>query len=169
MNGKKGKIWEENVIIETITRLMVPFIQIYALYVMVGTEGAGGGFQGGVVFAASIVLFTVTFGISKGRKRLPESWNAALNSLGLYLYAGVGLLCIVLSLGAAQYLNYAALPLSQIMSPAHTRALMISDVVEVGIGLTVMSIFASIFFDLAWKGEGEKNKNKNKGEKEVQE
>lgn len=143
---------ENNVIIHTISRLMIPFIQLYALYVMVGTEGAGGGFQGGAIFAASFVLFVTAFGISEGRRKMPESWNAALNSLGVYLYAGIGLLCVILSYGTAQYLNYAALPLSGIIGQAATRSLMIGDVVEVGIGLTVMSVFVSIFFDLAWKG-----------------
>ena len=152
MNEELKAYGKKDVIIRTTSRLMVPFIQLYALYVMVGTEGAGGGFQGGAIFAASFVLFVTAFGITKGRAKLPESWNAALNSLGVYLYAGIGLLCVILSYGTAQYLNYAALPLSEILGPAQTRSLMIGDVVEVGIGLTVMSVFVSIFFDLAWKG-----------------
>ncbi len=145
-----------DVIINTIARLMIPFIQMYALYVMVGTEGAGGGFQGGVVFAASFVLFVTAFGITKGRSRLPESWNTALSSLGLYFYAGIGILCIILSLGVANYLNYGALPLAELIDRAMTRGLMISFVVEVGIAITVMAVFTSIFFDLAWKPEEDK-------------
>ena len=147
---------KRDVIVTTIARLMIPFIQMYALYVMVGTEGAGGGFQGGVVFAASFVLFVTAFGITKGRGRFPESWNAALSSLGLYFYAGIGLLCIILSLFGAQYLNYGALPLWEIIGRPETRGLMITFVVEVGIAITVMAVFTSIFFDLAWKGEEDK-------------
>ena len=152
MNEELKAYGKDNVIIRTTSRLMVPFIQLYALYVMVGTEGAGGGFQGGAIFAASFILFVTAFGITKGRAKLPESWNASLNSLGVYLYAGIGLLCVILSYGTAHYLNYAALPLSEVIGQAQTRSLMIGDVVEVGIGLTVMSVFVSIFFDLAWKG-----------------
>jgi len=147
---------KRDVIVTTIARLMIPFIQMYALYVMVGTEGAGGGFQGGVIFAASFVLFVTAFGITKGRGRLPESWNAALSSLGLYFYAGIGLLCIILSLFGAQYLNYGALPLWEIIGRPETRGLMITFVVEVGIAITVMAVFTSIFFDLAWKGGEDK-------------
>jgi multicomponent Na+:H+ antiporter subunit B len=130
---------------------MIPFIQLYALYVMVGTEGAGGGFQGGVAFAASLILLVAAFGLKKGWQRIPEPWCAGLNSLGLYLYAGVGILAILASFGAAEYLNYGAIPLG--LPREEIRALLISDVVEVGIGLTVMSIFVSIFFDLAHKEE----------------
>jgi len=152
LNEELKAYGKKDVIIRTTSRLMVPFIQLYALYVMVGTEGAGGGFQGGAIFAASFILFVTAFGITKGRAKLPESWNASLNSLGVYLYAGIGLLCVILSYGTAHYLNYAALPLSEVIGQAKTRSLMIGDVVEVGIGLTVMSVFVSIFFDLAWKG-----------------
>lgn len=154
---------KRDVIVTTIARLMIPFIQMYALYVMVGTEGAGGGFQGGVVFAASFVLFVTAFGITRGRRRLPESWNAALSSLGLYFYAGIGLLCIILSLFSAQYLNYGALPLWEIIGRPETRGLMITFVVEVGIAITVMAVFTSIFFDLAWKGEEDKEDNREEG------
>ena len=132
---------------------MIPFIQLFVLYVMIGTERAGGGFQGGVIIAASFILFVMAFGITKGRKKLPESWNAIFNSMGVWIFAGIGLLCVILSLGVAEYLNYAAIPLWKIVGHAETRALMIADGVEVGIGIAVFSIFASIFFDLAWKEE----------------
>ena len=48
---------ERNVIVETVSRVMIPFIQLFALYVIIhGASGPGGGFQGGVIFAASIIL-----------------------------------------------------------------------------------------------------------------
>jgi multicomponent Na+:H+ antiporter subunit B len=148
-----GKGREEDVIVETVSRLMVPFIQLFALYVIIhGAGGPGGGFQGGVIFGASFVLLVIAFGIVKAGDRFPEAINTAFFSLGVYIYAGVGLLCIILSLGAAQYLNYGFLPL-----PVHfeeRRALGV-DLVEVGIGITVMAVITSIFFNLVWKRESE--------------
>jgi multicomponent Na+:H+ antiporter subunit B len=148
-----GKGREEDVIVETVSRLMVPFIQLFALYVIIhGAGGPGGGFQGGVIFGASFVLLVIAFGIVKAGDRFPEAVNTAFFSLGVYIYAGVGLLCIILSLGAAQYLNYGFLPL-----PVHfeeRRALGV-DLVEVGIGITVMAVITSIFFNLVWKRESE--------------
>ncbi|MHC1588582.1 MAG: MnhB domain-containing protein [Methermicoccaceae archaeon] len=145
---------DEDVIITTISRLMIPFILLYGLYVMVGTEGAGGGFQGGTVLAAAFILLVTAFGINKGREKMPESWNALFKSLGLYLYAGVGgLLCIIFSLGKAQFLNYCAIPLASIIGGPATRGFWVSHVVEVGIGVTVMGAFVSIFYDLARKDE----------------
>ena len=148
------RIQERDVVIQTIAKLMIPFIQLYGLYVMVGTEGAGGGFQGGTVLAASFILLVVAFGVDKGRMKMPEGWNAIFKSLGLYLYAGVGgLLCIILSLGAAEYLNYYGIPLAKIIGGPATRGFWVGNIVEVGIGVTVMAAFVSIFYDLVRKEE----------------
>ncbi|NMX20880.1 hypothetical protein C5S30_00240 [ANME-1 cluster archaeon GoMg4] len=148
------RIQERDVVIQTIAKLMIPFIQLYGLYVMVGTEGAGGGFQGGTVLAASFILLVVAFGVDKGRMKMPEGWNAVFKSLGLYLYAGVGgLLCIIFSLGKAEYLNYCAIPLAKIIGGPATRGFWVGNIVEVGIGVTVMAAFVSIFYDLVRKEE----------------
>jgi multicomponent Na+:H+ antiporter subunit B len=152
-NGRGG-----DVIVETVSRLMVPFIQLFALYVIIhGAGGPGGGFQGGVIFGASFVLLVIAFGIVKAGNRFPEAVNTAFFSLGVYIYAGVGLLCIILGflyfgVPDAQYLNYGFIPLT-----AHfeeNRALGM-DLVEVGIGITVMAVITSIFFNLVWKRESE--------------
>ena len=130
---------------------MIPFIQLFALYVIIhGTSGPGGGFQGGVVFASSFILYIVAFNIAGGKKRLPESGNTALSTLGLYIYAGIGLLAIIFSGGVAQYLNYGFIPFTSHFE--ENRALGM-DFVEIGIGITVMAVTASIFFDLCSKGE----------------
>jgi multicomponent Na+:H+ antiporter subunit B len=154
----KGKEAERSIIVETVSRVMIPFIQLFSLYVIIhGASGPGGGFQGGVVFGSSFVLYVVVFDIIGGRKRLPESVNTVLSSLGLYIYAGLGLLCIILSSGVAQYLNYGFLPFTPHFE--ENRALSI-EFVEMGIGITVMAIMVSIFFDLAWKEKNRKGREK---------
>lgn len=133
---------------------MLPFIQLYGFYVMTGTEGSGGGFQGGVILAASFILYAITFGTEKGRKKAPENWNTAFKSIGLWIYTGVGILTVIYSLGFAEFLNYSATPLSLIVPHTTARGILIADVIEVGIGMTVAASFTSIFFDLVWKGDG---------------
>ena len=145
---------ERNVVVDTVARLMIPFIQLFALYVIIhGTGGPGGGFQGGVVFASAFILYTVAFNLAGVKERFPESANTIFSSLGLYIYAGIGLLAIIFSLGAAQYLNYGFIPFTSHFE--ENRALGM-DFVEIGIGITVMAITASIFFDLAQKDAEEK-------------
>jgi multicomponent Na+:H+ antiporter subunit B len=155
----KEKEKERNIIIETVARIMVPFIQLFALYVIIhGAGGPGGGFQGGVVFAAAFILHVIAFNLAGGRARFPESVNTIFGPLGLYIYAGIGLLAILFSSGAAQYLNYGFIPFTSHFE--ENRALGM-DFVEMGIGITVMAITASIFFDLV-KGEKIGNEEEDK-------
>lgn len=138
---------------------MIPFIQLYALYVIIhGSGGPGGGFQGGVVFASSFILYGIAFNLAGGRRRFPESVNTFFSSLGLYIYGGIGLLAILFSRGMAQYLNYGFIPFTSHFE--ENRALGM-DFVEMGIGITVMAIIASIFFDLAQREEPEEKKREN--------
>ena len=147
----KRKEGERDIIVGVVTRVMIPFIQLFALYVIIhGTGGPGGGFQGGVVFASAFILYTVAFNLAGVKKRFPESANTIFSSLGLYIYAGIGLLAIIFSLGAAQYLNYGFIPFTSYFE--ENRALGM-DFVEMGIGITVMAIIVSIFFDLSQKDE----------------
>lgn len=159
MNEEK-RTYERDVIIETISRLMIPFIQLFSLYVIIhGASGPGGGFQGGVIFASSFVLYLVVFGLAAAGKRFPEGANTALMSTGVYIYAGVGLLCILVTLGAVEYLNYGFIPLTHMFE--ENRALGM-DLVEIGIGITVMAVITEIFFNLVWKKEEEEAKEEQR-------
>lgn len=148
---------ERDIVVETVSRLMIPFIQLFALYVIIhGAGGPGGGFQGGVIFGSSFVLFIIAFGIGRVGKRIPEGILTLLTSLGVYIFAGVGLLCLIFTIGAVQYLNYGFVPLTSHFE--ENRALCM-DLVEIGIGITVMAAITSIFFDLAW-GRSEKEEER---------
>lgn len=140
---------KEDVVIRTVCRVMIPLIQLFALYVILhGASSAGGGFQGGVIFASAFILYVIAFGIAEVRRRMREQVTVALSSLGLYIYAGIGLLCILF--GAA-FLGYSAIPLP--VAAAETRGLMM-EFVEIGIGLTVMAVMTSIFLDISAKEGG---------------
>lgn len=135
---------KEDVVVRTVGRLMIPFIQLFALYVIFhGSSSAGGGFQGGVIFASGFILSVVAFGIGDTRRRLSETVTVFMSGTGLYIYAGIGLLCILFG---ANFLGYAAIPLP--MPPAEVRGLM-AELVEIGIGITVMAVMTSIFLEIS--------------------
>ncbi|MDN7013784.1 cation:proton antiporter [Methanoculleus sp. FWC-SCC3] len=137
----------ENVVIRTVSRIAVPFIQVFALYVIVhGALGAGGGFQGGVVFAASFILMTVAFGLTSVRKRLSNKWIVVYSVLGITIYAGIGLLCLLMG---GNYLEYGVI--ETILGIPHLHGYLL-DAVEIGIGITVMAVMTSIICDMADKG-----------------
>ena len=86
----------ESVFLQTVARGTVPFLQLFAFYVIThGHYSPGGGFQGGVMLAASIILLRITLG-EESLRRFPES-------VGMML-AGAGALCFVL-LGFAPLLT----------------------------------------------------------------
>ncbi|GAA5263354.1 MnhB domain-containing protein [Methanocalculus sp.] len=138
----------ENVVIRTVSRLAVPFIQIFALYVIVhGASGAGGGFQGGVVFAASFILMIIAFGMANVRRRIDNRGIMWLSVIGISIYAGIGFLALLM---AGNFLEYAAIEAA--LGIPHLHGILI-DLVEAGIGIAVMAAMVSIIYDIAGNGE----------------
>lgn len=130
-----------NLIIEGVTRLMVPLIQIFALYVIThGHYGPGGGFQGGVVLAASMMLSRLALGEKYEHRRFPPHLAAALATAGLLLFAVVGLLPMW---RGAPFLDYASLPIPDVSGP-ELRYLGIL-IVELGIGMAVWGTLVILF------------------------
>ena len=139
----------DDIIIKTIARIFVPFLQLYALYVIMhGHYSPGGGFQGGVILGASMALLLITHGYDELKRRLPEGVLILLGSLGVLIYAGIGLLCLILG---GNYLDYSQLSVILGVDAAHARSLGILGV-ELGVGFTVMAIMYSIFFDISTGG-----------------
>ena len=134
---------KEHIIIRTISSLLIPFIQLFALYVIAhGELGPGGGFQGGVIFAASMILYVIAFGMDEGRKRMSEKMGDILNSTGILIFAGIGILCL---LAGGAYLKYTALPLGTEKLASHLGIYGI----EIGVGITVAAVMTTIFFEIA--------------------
>ncbi len=139
----------DDIIIKTIARVFVPFIQIYALYVIMhGHYSPGGGFQGGVILGASMALLLITHGYDEVKRRFPENVVLLMGSVGVLIYAGIGLTCLLLG---GNYLDYSQLSVILHVDPAHARSLGILGV-ELGVGFTVMAIMYSIFFDISTGG-----------------
>ena len=135
----------DDVIVKTIARILIPFIQIYALYVIMhGHYSPGGGFQGGVILGASFVLLLITHGLADTRKKISEGGIAIFSSLGVIIYAGIGLLCLLLF---GNFLDYSALSALLHIDPAKARSLGILGV-EIGVAFTVMAIMISIFISI---------------------
>ena len=129
----------ESIIIKTISRSLTPFIQIFALYVIMhGHSSPGGGFQGGIILGASYILLSLSFGVNEVKRRFNERLLTMFTSLGVFIYASIGILCLILG---ANFLDYGILPI------AEPRAMGVLGI-EVGVGITVMAVMLSIFHDL---------------------
>jgi len=133
------------VIIPYITKKMIPFIQLYALYVIAhGDLGPGGGFQGGVIFGASIILHILVFGMEKTKRLFPLKIMDFFGSLGVLIYSLIGLLCIYFG---GSMLEYTKLPFKDPHLAAHLGIFGI----EVGVAITVSAVMVVFIFDIARK------------------
>jgi len=139
----------DDIIIRTVARVFMPFIQIYALYVIMhGHHSPGGGFQGGVILGASFILYLITHGLKDAKKRMSELKAGLFSSFGLLIYSGIGLLCLIMG---SNYLDYGRLSTLLKVIPAQARSLGILGV-EIGVGIAVMAVMFSIFFDISTGG-----------------
>ena len=139
-----------DVIVKTLARLLMPFIVLYALYVVMhGHHSPGGGFQGGVILAAGFVLLVISHGLEKTRKRMSEKLAGVISSIGVLIYAGIGVVCLILG---GNYLDYGKLSKILPVTQAEARSLGILGV-EIGVALAVMGVMCTIFFTIFTVGE----------------
>lgn len=135
----------ESIIVQVVCSTIIPFIQVFALYVILhGHYGPGGGFQGGVLLAVSIILLRLYSGKEVSYRKFPPKLAAVLAAIGMLVFMLAGLVPMVT--GGA-FLDYAYLPIPGV-SGADLRFLGIL-IVEVGIGLAVFGTLVLIFDNLA--------------------
>ena len=130
---------QHHFVLRVVTKLLVPLILLFALYVQFhGDFGPGGGFQAGVIFAAGFILYGLVFGLENVRKVLPLVLLRTLMAAGVLLYAGVGVAGILMG---GNYLDYGVLSADPV-SGQHLGILLI----ELGVGVTVASVMVSLFY-----------------------
>lgn len=138
-----------DLVVKTTCRLIVPFSQLFALYVIAhGHHSPGGGFQGGVILGASIILYAISNNMRTSLMRIGEKLAILLCGLGAFIYAGTGALSCLLG---ANYLDYSAL--SRVLGvdavTARSHGILI---VEIGVGITVMAVMVHLYYCLASAG-----------------
>lgn len=132
-------------VLRVITAMLMPFILLFAFYVQFhGDYGPGGGFQAGVIFASAFVLYGLVFGLGGARRVLPDRVLVPLVAVGVLLYAGVGVACL---LAGANFLDYGALQ-GDSKAGQHLGILL----VEAGVGITVAAVMCAVFFAFAGRG-----------------
>ena len=133
----------DSVIVRTLGRIVIPVAQVFGIYVLVfGQHGPGGGFVGGVILAASLILAVLIFG-----RDAPDSWLVAKvlhgDGLGLLIFAGVGGLCLI---GGGQFLNYTHLQIPGLDDPSrHYVGILLTQIgVAADVAVTGVSIAISL-------------------------
>ncbi|MEO6895681.1 MAG: Na(+)/H(+) antiporter subunit B [Caldimonas sp.] len=131
-----------NLILRVVTRLLIPFVLLFALYVQFhGDFGPGGGFQAGVILASAMILYALVFDLGEVRAVVPEWLVESMMAAGVILYAGVGIAALLLG---GNYLDYSVLA----HDPVHGQERGIFWV-EVGVAATVAGVMLKIFYMFA--------------------
>ena len=137
----------DSVVIRYLALRAAPFVQLYALYVLGhGEDGPGGGFQGGVIFAASFILMALAQGWGFGRKQANQVATDLLAPTGALIYAGIGFVCL---LAGGAFLEYGALAGSDDPHAKHTAHHFGLIGIEIGVMITVTASMIILYFDMS--------------------
>jgi len=134
-----------DIILRVVSKLFIPFIFIFALYVQFhGDYGPGGGFQAGVILAAGVILYAIIYGLNAAQRAVPTRLVEFLVPLGVLIFAGVGVWGL---LAGGNYLDYSVLQ----HDPVHGQERGVFWV-EIGVLVTVSSTMITIFYAFAGRG-----------------
>lgn len=131
-----------DIIIKTITRIVVPFAQVYGIYIILnGHISPGGGFAGGAIIGTTLILYTLVFGREKGHEKFSHKVSEIAESGGIMFFIIIGL--IGLLIGGSFLMNIeAGFPkgeLGNLLSGGMIPLLMIA------IGIKVTSTMINLF------------------------
>jgi multicomponent Na+:H+ antiporter subunit B len=121
--------------------VVAPFVFTYGVFVMFhGADSAGGGFQGGALVAAAVLLLAFAFGIESTRAWLAGPLLRGAIAVGAATFAAIGLGAIALDGAFLEYVAYG-------YGATGTKYGM--ELVELGIGAVVSGVLVGLFFSLA--------------------
>jgi len=98
-------MYVESQIIMTTVRVVAPFALTYGLFLTFhGGDSPGGGFQGGAIIGATVLMIAFAFGIEPTRDWLRNRTVVALATGGVAAFALIGLVPVVF--GGLNFLEY---------------------------------------------------------------
>ncbi len=82
-----------DIIIKNITRIVIPFVQVYGIFIILnGHVSPGGGFAGGAIIGTSLILYTLVFGRDMGNKKFSHRVSEIAESGGIMFFIFIGIL-----------------------------------------------------------------------------
>ncbi len=134
-----------DVILRVVTKLLLPFMMVFAIYVQFhGDYSPGGGFQAGVIAAATVILYALIYGLTAAKRIISAPLVETMIPLGVLIYASVG---VAGWLTGQNYLDYSHLA----HDPVHGQEWGVF-LVEGGVFITVSATMVAIFYAFAGRG-----------------
>ena len=117
---------------------------LFGAYVIThGHYSPGGGFQGGAMLAAGVLLIRLTAGSRISEILFKRSWGTPAGVSGVFIFFAVGLTAMFFG---GEFLNYDYFFIPTVTGPMLRSASIL--IIEIGVGLAVMGILVSIYDDL---------------------
>ncbi|QNL19163.1 Na(+)/H(+) antiporter subunit B [Hyphobacterium sp. CCMP332] len=133
-----------HLVLRVVSKLLIPLIIIFGLYVHFhGDYSPGGGFQAGVIVASAVILYALIFGVDHAKRAVPTWFVKFLAAFGVLLFGGTGVATLILG---ANFLDY------DVLHPdlAHHSGQHIGIIlVELGVLSTVFAVIMAIFYAFA--------------------
>jgi multicomponent Na+:H+ antiporter subunit B len=138
------------VIVRTIARLLFPFMFLFGVYVVIhGHLTPGGGFPGGVIIAASVLMLILAYGIDYIHERMGFSHAEVLESIGGITIVVLGILGLLLGVFFLQNV-FPLGRLGELFSAGNLSLLYL------GVGIKVAAGIILIFYTLLFVFRGER-------------
>jgi len=132
-------------LLKRIVFLVLPFIQMYGLYVVFhGHLSPGGSFAGGIIIGLSFICFSLVFGLERGLEKMSDDVSVTIESFGSIWYGAIGLVGVLR--GANFLINKGSgVPLGQ---PGHLLSGGLILLITIGVGMKVASTMVTLFYSL---------------------
>jgi multicomponent Na+:H+ antiporter subunit B len=132
--------YTESSVIMTTVRVLAPFVFTFGLYVMFhGASSAGGGFQGGTIVAAMVIMLAFAYGIEPTRQWFANTAVVVLAAGGTLAFAVIGFGPMLLGGGFLEYKLY----------PVYHATKYGIEAIELAIGAIVAGVISGLFFAIA--------------------
>lgn len=129
-----------SLIVRTVARLLFPFMFLLGVYIMIhGHLTPGGGFPGGVIMGASVVMLILSYGYEQTQETVNSLEAEISESIGSLIIVGLGLFGVILGTFFLQNI----LPLGELGELFSAGNL---PVLNIGVGIKVAAGFVTIFY-----------------------
>lgn len=124
--------------------MLVPFILLYAVYVLFhGEVSLGGGFQAGALIALGYILYAMVAGLKIKSVKITQHFSICIAAIGVLIYALTGFLPM---LHGGKFLEYGRLPFgASVTSELHATGILLIEVgVTVCVAATIVTILEAV-------------------------
>ena len=124
-------------VVAYVVRILAPFVAVFAVYMIAyGHATPGGGFQGGTILGAMLIVVSLVLGRERAERLVPDRWRPWLAASAVLAFVAVG------TAGMVFFGPYLTHPSEEGLAWLRSASYV---TLEVGIGMGGAVIFASIF------------------------